>query len=108
MMSLITPPAVESILHLPVQLSSFVGREAERRTLVDLLREQRLVTLVGAPGIGKTRLALRIGNELASAFADGVWFVELADVADPTTVSDAVSAALGIPERSGVSRAAAL
>src|SRR5207342_2164887 len=61
--------------------------------------EARLVTLVGAPGVGKTRLALHLAHELQDRFADGAWFVELASIAEPSFVPDAVAATLGVQQR---------
>ena len=79
---------------LPAQYTSFVGRERELRTLLDLVTTNRLVTVTGAGGTGKTRLAVRLGEELQSDFADGVWLCDLAPVADPNLVGDAVAQAL--------------
>jgi non-specific serine/threonine protein kinase len=85
--------------NLPVQLSSFVGREREIAELQQLLDGVRLLTLVGAGGVGKTRLAVRLATELVPATKDGVWLVELAALADAALVSHAVAAALDIRER---------
>ncbi len=82
-------------LNLPAQLTSFVGRESEDNELRALLSRQRLVTLTGAGGCGKTRLALRVAERVGSA-GDGVWFVGLASVRDPELVPDAVAAALDV------------
>jgi predicted ATPase/DNA-binding CsgD family transcriptional regulator len=82
--------------NLPAQYTSFVGRERELRTLLDLVTANRLVTVTGTGGTGKTRLALRLGEELQSDFADGVWLCDLASVADPSLVGDAVAQALGL------------
>src|SRR3989442_301185 len=72
--------------NLPVQLTSFVGREAELAQVQDLLAAHRLVTLTGTGGAGKTRLSLQAAAELAEAFPDGAWFVGLAPVADGAVV----------------------
>jgi predicted ATPase/DNA-binding CsgD family transcriptional regulator len=80
--------------NLPAQLTSFVGRDRELRTLLDLVTANRLVTVVGAGGTGKTRLALRLAEELQSDFPDGVWLCDLAPVAEPGLVADAVAQAL--------------
>lgn len=82
--------------NLPAQYTSFVGRERELRTLLDLVTANRLVTVTGTGGTGKTRLALRLGEELQSDFADGVWLCDLASVTDPGLVGDAVAQALGL------------
>jgi non-specific serine/threonine protein kinase len=80
-------------------LTSFVGREREVAEVGRLLRGGRLLTLVGAPGVGKTRLALQVAAELHGRFADGAWLVELAGLAEPELVPLAVATALGVPEQ---------
>ena len=87
--------------NLPVQATSFVGRQAEVAELVGVVGAHRLVTLTGVGGVGKTRLALQVGAELAGEFAEGVWLVELAPVGDPAAVADAVATALGVTPRPG-------
>jgi predicted ATPase/DNA-binding SARP family transcriptional activator len=81
--------------NLPVQLTSFVGRERELEELTRLLREMRLVTLTGVGGCGKTRLALEAAGVALTRFPDGVFLVELAGLAKPEFVPDAVGAAVG-------------
>ena len=85
--------------NLPVRLTSFVGREHELAEVARLLDVARLVTLVGAPGVGKTRLALQVAHELRNRFVDGAGFVELASLAEPSFVPDAVAATLGVQQR---------
>ncbi len=87
--------------HLPVQLTSFVGRHAELTQLRDLVAENRLVTLTGAGGVGKTRLAVQIAGKIADEFADGVWYVDLAPITDPEVVPIAVARAFGLPDEPG-------
>ncbi len=82
--------------NLPQQLSSFVGRDQLLAEVADLVRSNRLVTLSGVGGVGKTRLALEVGAEMADEFPDGVWLVELAPVGDPSSVPAAIATALGI------------
>jgi predicted ATPase/class 3 adenylate cyclase/DNA-binding CsgD family transcriptional regulator len=86
---------------LPVQLTSFVGREEELTQVRELLAENRLVTLTGAGGVGKTRLAVQIAALLSGEFADGVWYVDLAPVTDPEVVPIAVARALDLPDQPG-------
>jgi non-specific serine/threonine protein kinase len=69
--------------NLPYQLTSFVGREQEIAQLEELVTANRLVTLTGAGGAGKTRLAIEVASRLVDAFPDGVWLVELAALSDP-------------------------
>jgi non-specific serine/threonine protein kinase len=85
--------------NLPVQLTSFIGREREIAEVGRLLAETRLLTLTGAGGCGKTRLALQVAGRLAPDFADGVWLVELASLYDPALVPQAVGAALGLRDQ---------
>ncbi|NNE07671.1 MAG: protein kinase [Gemmatimonadetes bacterium] len=84
--------------NLPVQLASFVGRRTNLDEIGTLLAKSRLVTLTGAGGSGKTRLGIERGRASASAFPDGVWLVELAPLAEPGLVVDAVNSALGVSE----------
>jgi diguanylate cyclase (GGDEF)-like protein len=81
--------------NLPLTLSSLVGRHAEIAELRALLAEQRLVSVVGAGGTGKTRLTLHVAAEYTAAMRDGVWLVELAAVNDPARVAGAFAGALG-------------
>ena len=81
--------------------TSFIGRESEVAELQAALKAHRLVTLTGVGGVGKTRLAVEVAARLADEFPDGVWFFELAAVADPAAVPDAVAAVLGITQQPG-------
>ena len=72
--------------NLPVQLTSFVGREKEIAEVLDLLGKSRLITLIGPGGTGKTRLAIQVGNELLDRYPDGIWIVELASLLDPLLI----------------------
>jgi predicted ATPase/class 3 adenylate cyclase/DNA-binding CsgD family transcriptional regulator len=86
---------------LPVQLTSFVGRDAEGTQLSELLVQNRVVTLTGAGGVGKTRLAIQVAAQLAGEFGDGVWYVDLAPITDPELVAVTVARALGLPDQPG-------
>ena len=81
--------------------TSLIGRESELDEVEAALKAHRLVTLTGVGGVGKTRLALEVAARLADEFPDGVWFFELAAVADPAAVPDAVAAVLGITQQPG-------
>ncbi len=87
--------------NLPVQLTSFVGRDAELTQLRELLAQNRVVTLTGAGGVGKTRLAIQVAAQLAGEFSDGVWYVDLAPITDPELVAVTVARALGLPDQPG-------
>ena len=81
--------------------TSFIGRESEVAELQTTLKAHRLLTLTGVGGVGKTRLASEVAAHLADEFPDGVWLFELAAVADPAAVPDAVAAVLGITQQPG-------
>ncbi|HEY2508311.1 MAG TPA: adenylate/guanylate cyclase domain-containing protein [Streptosporangiaceae bacterium] len=87
--------------NLPSLLSPFVGREPELAEVGGLVRQSRLVTLTGAGGSGKTRLALQGAAELLDSVEDGVWLAELAALTDGDQIPQAVAAALGLPDRDG-------
>jgi predicted ATPase/DNA-binding CsgD family transcriptional regulator len=94
--------------NLPIQLTSFVGRESELTELAAALREARLLTIAGASGLGKTRLALELARLTLPDHPDGAWFASLAGVTDPGQVPREVATALGLREQYGVSAAEAL
>jgi predicted ATPase/class 3 adenylate cyclase len=98
------PPlrSLESSIHnLPVSLTSFIGRERDIAAVKQLLPTTHLLTLTGAGGCGKTRLALQVAAELLGAYADGVWLVELAALAEGSLVPRVVATALGLREEPG-------
>ncbi|MFN2625565.1 MAG: NB-ARC domain-containing protein, partial [Mycobacteriales bacterium] len=84
--------------NLPVQPTSFVGREREVAELIERVREHRLVTVLGFGGIGKTRLALQAGAELADGSGDGVWFIDLMNISTADLVPSEIATVLGIRE----------
>ena len=87
--------------NLPVQLTNFVGRGAQMTDLEKLLVDNRLVTLTGAGGAGKTRLAVEVAARIAAEFRDGVWYVDLAPITHPGVVPVTVARALGLPDQPG-------
>jgi predicted ATPase/class 3 adenylate cyclase len=94
--------SLEAAQHnLPVQVTSFVGREAEMAEVTRLLTTTHLLTLTGAGGCGKTRLALQVAAEVMDAYPDGVWVVELAPLADPALVAQTVASVVGVRETAG-------
>ncbi len=99
---LVAAPSPPQPTHnLPVQVTRFFGREEELAQLVQRLGEQRLVTLTGSGGVGKTRLSLEAAGQVVSDFSDGVWLVELAPLTDPGLVPQHVAAVLGVRETPG-------
>jgi predicted ATPase/DNA-binding SARP family transcriptional activator len=87
--------------NLPFQLTNFIGREWEMDQVKRLLTKARLLTLTGAGGCGKTRLALEVAASLGAEYADGVFVVQLAALSDPSLVPQAVASALGVYDESG-------
>jgi predicted ATPase/DNA-binding CsgD family transcriptional regulator len=91
-----TAEIVPRLGNLPAEPNSFVGRERDLGDLRLLLTSVRALTLCGPGGIGKTRLAIRLGWQLADEFPDGVWIVEFADNADPALAAGQVASVLGV------------
>ncbi len=89
--------------NLPLPLTSFIGREREIEEVKRLLESSRLVTLTGAGGCGKTRLAIQVAgsNDLSRYYDDGVWFVEFASLSDPSLVAQRAAATLEVREQAG-------
>jgi predicted ATPase/class 3 adenylate cyclase len=87
--------------NLPIQLTSFIGREEEMARVKEILNGTRLVTLIGAGGAGKTRLAIQVAADLIDKFPDGVWFVEFAPLGDAALIPHSVATALGLQLQSG-------
>ncbi len=87
--------------NLPQQLTSFLGRERELEEVGKLLESSRLLTLLGMGGLGKTRLSLQVAADALDRFADGVWFIDLAPIRDPSLVPSAVAQVLGVQEEPG-------
>jgi predicted ATPase/DNA-binding CsgD family transcriptional regulator len=94
--------------NLPAEATSFVGRRHELAELRKKLATARLVSLVGPGGVGKTRLAVRIGADLRRGFRDGAWLVELAEVRDPALVGNATLAALDLRDQAAIAPRALL
>jgi non-specific serine/threonine protein kinase len=93
--------------NLPLELTSFVGREREVSELSALLGETRLLTLSGSGGCGKTRLAIKVASSVVDRYADGVWFIELSPLSNPELVLSSVASTLNVqeaPERPLVQR----
>ncbi|HLO13289.1 MAG TPA: AAA family ATPase, partial [Anaerolineales bacterium] len=94
-------PQDHVIFPLPISLTSFIGREHEIAEAKQLLISSRLVTLIGAGGCGKTRLALRVASNLRDTYTDGVCWVDLAPLADATLLPQAIAKALNTGEPTG-------
>ena len=87
--------------NLPVQLTSFIGREKEMNEVKRLLGTTHLLTLTGTGGTGKTRLSMQVAADLLDQFSDGVWLIELATIEDADQVAPAIAAPLRVREEPG-------
>ena len=85
--------------NLPVQLTTFVGRDREIKSIAEGFDTSRLITLTGTGGVGKTRLAVQVAAEMLRQYPDGVWLCELAAVADPASMLQALAVSLGMHAR---------
>ncbi|HVH82119.1 MAG TPA: winged helix-turn-helix domain-containing protein, partial [Stellaceae bacterium] len=99
-----TPMPSRPPTNLPEPISELIGREAELDEILDISAAHRLVTLTGAGGIGKTRLALEAARRLLPQFRDGVWLAELSPIAEPGLVPAAIAAAIGLELGGEISR----
>ncbi|WP_155928913.1 hypothetical protein [Mycolicibacterium sp. CBMA 234] len=84
-----------------VQLTNFVGRAAETTNLRDLLAGNRLVMLTGAGGSGKTRLAIHVASRVVADYTDGIWYVDLAPIANPDVVPATAARVFGLADQPG-------
>lgn len=98
-----SPPAMGRALkhHLPIETTRFIKRQQELEEILRLLDSAHLLTLVGPPGTGKTRLALQAGLEAADSFGEEVYFVSLAPISDPALVTNSIAVAVGVNEAHG-------
>jgi predicted ATPase/DNA-binding XRE family transcriptional regulator len=102
LLQLVRPDTIATARNnLPQQLTSFVGRQRELGEIEALLREHRLVTVVGSGGVGKTRVAVQLGSSLLNGFPDGVWLADLAPLADATLTGSVVLTALQLASGTG-------
>jgi predicted ATPase/DNA-binding XRE family transcriptional regulator len=93
-----SPLANRPISNLPAPITTFIGREKEQSNVIRLNTKYRLVTLTGVGGVGKTRLAIRVGKQVLGNYADGVWFVEFAPILDLLLVPHVTAIAIGLHE----------
>jgi predicted ATPase/class 3 adenylate cyclase len=85
--------------NLPLQLTTFIGRDDDITEIKEALERARLVTLVGAGGVGKTRLSLQVGADVLERFEDGVWFAELAPLSDPELIATTLASIFGVRQQ---------
>jgi non-specific serine/threonine protein kinase len=96
------PSSHKPITNLPASLTTFIGREKEQAEVIELITKHRLVTLTGSGGIGKTRLSLRVGEQVLENYADGVWLLELASLSDPALVPQTAAILFGLTTQSDI------
>jgi len=92
------PPELPPRHNLPAELTSFVGRRKELLELPGVLASSRLLSMTGAGGVGKTRLAVRLARDLVNQFPDGVWLIDLAPLSNPDLVAQTIATAVGVRE----------
>jgi predicted ATPase/DNA-binding XRE family transcriptional regulator len=92
----------QPVTNLPAALTSFIGREKEQADVIRLLDKHRLVTLTGSGGVGKSRLSIKIGEQVLENYAHGVWFIELASLNNPVLLPQTVIALFGISPQSDI------
>jgi len=98
-----TPQVNKPKSNLPVSLTSFIGREKEQADAIQLLSKHRLVTLTGSGGVGKTRFAIKVGEQLLENYPDGIWWVELASLNDPMLLPKTAARLFGLVTQSDIS-----
>jgi transcriptional regulator with XRE-family HTH domain len=92
----------EPFTNLPVFLTTFIGREKEQAQIIELIGKYRMLTLTGSGGIGKTRLSVKVAEQLLADYGDGVWLVELASLSDPELLPQTVAALFGLTAQSDI------
>jgi predicted ATPase/DNA-binding XRE family transcriptional regulator len=96
------PSSSKPISNLPTLLTTFIGREKEQSEVISLISKHRLVTLTGSGGVGKTRLSIKIGEQVLESYTDGVRFLELASLSDPTLLPQTAAGLFGITTQSDI------
>ena len=94
--------SIKLLTNLPAPLTTFIGREKEQSDIIQLLTKHRLVTLTGSGGVGKTRLSIKIGEQVLGNYIDGVWFLELASLSNPELLPQAAAALFSITTQSDI------
>jgi predicted ATPase/DNA-binding XRE family transcriptional regulator len=93
-----SPASNKPNTNLPAPLTTFIGREKEQLDVIRLITKNRLITLAGSGGVGKTRLSIKVGEQVLENYADGVWLVELAPILDPSLIPHTTARILGLRE----------
>jgi predicted ATPase/DNA-binding XRE family transcriptional regulator len=90
------------ITNLPASLTTFIGREKEQSEVIQLITKHRLVTLTGSGGVGKSRLSIKVGEQLLGDYANGVWLLELASLSDPVLLPQTAATLFGLTTQSNL------
>jgi predicted ATPase/DNA-binding XRE family transcriptional regulator len=93
------PSSNKPLTNLPAPLTTFIGRKKEQQDVASLIGKHRLVTLTGSGGVGKTRLAIKVGEQILENYADGVWLIDLAPLSNPVLVPRSIVTTLGLIEQ---------
>ena len=96
------PQPNKPLSNLPISLTSFVGREKEQAEVIQLMSKHRLVTLTGSGGVGKTRFAIKVGEQLLENYPDGIWWIELASLNDPMLLPKTAATLFGLVTQSDI------
>jgi predicted ATPase/DNA-binding XRE family transcriptional regulator len=102
------PSGEKPLTNLPLFLTTFIGRKKEQAEIIRLISKYRLVTLTGSGGIGKTRLAVKVGEQLLADYGNGVWLAELASLSDPELLPQTVAGLFGLAAQSNIPSTAML
>ena len=94
--------ASKPVSNLPASLTTFIGRDKEQAEIIKLVRKYRLTTLTGPGGVGKTRLSIKVGEQVLGEYANSVWLVEFASIGDPLLLPQSVTAVFGIAAQSNI------
>jgi predicted ATPase/DNA-binding XRE family transcriptional regulator len=97
------PSSTKPKSNLPAPVTTFIGRKKEQVDVIKLITKHRLVTLTGPGGVGKTRLSIKVGEQVMGNYADGVWLVELASLSDPTLIAQTLASLFGLTKQSRIS-----
>jgi predicted ATPase/DNA-binding XRE family transcriptional regulator len=91
-----------ALTNLPLFLTTFIGRTKEQAQIIELINKHRLLTLTGSGGVGKTRLAVKVAEQVLAGYEDGVWMAELASLSDPQLLPQTVAALFGLVAQSNI------
>src|SRR5512137_442442 len=94
--------AEKTLTNLPLFLTTFIGRKKEQAQIIELISKHRLLTLTGSGGVGKTRLAVKVAEQVLAGYENGVWMAELASLSEPELVPQTVAGLFGLVVQSDI------